>query len=154
MNGADDVVKYRKWSSAGRSNRMIVMGRPGFTDDVRSGIQGVVHQGRCALKHCLLGPELPDISSTAARAASVAGDRETLLEMLHPSVADWLLYSDGHADLVQTSLAIELASEPLRNVKFIQDKKLVTKFLDEIAQDTGMSWKEFHEIHGVLWADG
>jgi len=33
--------------------------------------------------------------------------------------------------------AIELASETLRNVKFIQEKKLITKFLDEIAQDTG-----------------
>merc|ERR1712054_32751 len=33
--------------------------------------------------------------------------------------------------------AIELASESLKNVKFIQEKKLVTKFLDEIAQDTG-----------------
>merc|ERR1712078_783916 len=54
--------------------------------------------------------------------------------MLHPSVADWLLHSDGHADLVQE---IELASETLSNVKFIQEKKLVTKFLDELAQDTG-----------------
>merc|ERR1712139_393740 len=33
--------------------------------------------------------------------------------------------------------AIELASETLKNVKFIQEKKLITKFLDEIAQDTG-----------------
>lgn len=33
--------------------------------------------------------------------------------------------------------AIELASESLRNVKFIQEKRLVTKFLDEVAQDTG-----------------
>merc|ERR1719321_123169 len=35
------------------------------------------------------------------------------------------------------SQAIELASETLRNVKFIQEKKLVSKFLDEVAQDTG-----------------
>lgn len=33
--------------------------------------------------------------------------------------------------------AIELAAESLRNVKFIQEKKLITKFLDEVAQDTG-----------------
>lgn len=33
--------------------------------------------------------------------------------------------------------AIELASESLRNVKFIQEKKLITQFLDEVAQDTG-----------------
>jgi len=33
--------------------------------------------------------------------------------------------------------AIELASETLSNVKFIQEKKLVSKFLDEIAMDSG-----------------
>jgi len=33
--------------------------------------------------------------------------------------------------------AIELSSDTLRNLKFIQEKKLITKFLDEVAQDTG-----------------
>jgi len=33
--------------------------------------------------------------------------------------------------------AIELAAESLKNVKFIQEKRLITKFLDEVAQDTG-----------------
>merc|ERR1719238_1898005 len=33
--------------------------------------------------------------------------------------------------------AIELASESLKNVKFIKEKKLITKFLDEVAQDSG-----------------
>merc|ERR1712110_322210 len=33
--------------------------------------------------------------------------------------------------------AIELSSETLSNVKFVQEKKLITKFLDEVAQDTG-----------------
>jgi len=33
--------------------------------------------------------------------------------------------------------AIELASETLKNVKFVQEKKLITHFLDEVAQDTG-----------------
>jgi len=33
--------------------------------------------------------------------------------------------------------AIELASETLKNVKFIREKKLITKFLDEVSQDTG-----------------
>merc|ERR1712151_382630 len=33
--------------------------------------------------------------------------------------------------------AIELSVETLRNVKFIQEKKLITSFLDEVAQDTG-----------------
>lgn len=33
--------------------------------------------------------------------------------------------------------AIELSAEALANVKFIQEKKLITKFFDEISQDTG-----------------
>lgn len=111
MNGADDVARFHKWKWAGKSNRMITIGRPGFTDDVRGGIQRVVDRGTCAPKHCLLGPELPDISSTAARAASAAGDREALLEILHPSVADWLLCGDGHADLVQASRDAQAAAQ-------------------------------------------
>merc|ERR1719324_402358 len=35
------------------------------------------------------------------------------------------------------SQAIELASETLRNVKFIQEKKLVSKFLEEVSTDSG-----------------
>lgn len=33
--------------------------------------------------------------------------------------------------------AIELASECLQNVKFIQEKKLIADYFDEISQDTG-----------------
>lgn len=33
--------------------------------------------------------------------------------------------------------AIELSAEALANVKFIQEKKLITRFFDEISQDTG-----------------
>jgi len=33
--------------------------------------------------------------------------------------------------------AIELSSETLKNVKFLQEKKLIGQFLDEVAQDTG-----------------
>ncbi len=33
--------------------------------------------------------------------------------------------------------AIELAAETLSNVKLVQEKKLITKYFEEIAQDTG-----------------
>jgi peptide chain release factor subunit 1 len=33
--------------------------------------------------------------------------------------------------------AIELAAESLANVKFVQEKKLIQKYFDEISQDTG-----------------
>ena len=33
--------------------------------------------------------------------------------------------------------AIELAAESLANVKFVQEKKLIQRYFDEISQDTG-----------------
>jgi peptide chain release factor subunit 1 len=33
--------------------------------------------------------------------------------------------------------AIELAAESLSNVKFVQEKKLIQRYFDEISQDTG-----------------
>jgi broad specificity phosphatase PhoE len=39
----------------------------------------------------VLGPELPDISSSAVRAATVAGDQEALKRLAHPAVEEWLL---------------------------------------------------------------
>eukprot|EP01051_Picozoa_sp_SAG22_P017375 SAG22_NODE_2665_length_2324_cov_2.117753_2_plen_363_part_00 len=44
----------------------------------------------------VLGPELPDISSTKLRVASKQGDRATLLQLCHPDVAAWMLARDGH----------------------------------------------------------
>ena len=43
--------------------------------------------------------------------------------------------------------AIELAAESLANVKFIQEKKLINSYFDQISQDTGIikSLLKFHE---------
>ena len=60
---------------------MIIMGRPGFTEQVKQKLEdhGVNdHEG-----YCILGPELPDISSTAVRTGA--------LEYLHPDVSQHLL---------------------------------------------------------------
>eukprot|EP00928_Gymnodinium_smaydae_P000128 TRINITY_DN10047_c0_g3_i1.p1 TRINITY_DN10047_c0_g3~~TRINITY_DN10047_c0_g3_i1.p1 ORF type:complete len:308 (+),score=32.74 TRINITY_DN10047_c0_g3_i1:40-963(+) len=94
MNGADDVVKYSKWRYTNPSKRMIVMGRPGSTAAVVAGMKTSRIDPDAGT--CFLGPELADISSTAAREASTRGDRETLLTMVHPLVADWLLRRDGY----------------------------------------------------------
>lgn len=39
--------------------------------------------------------------------------------------------------LIRPRQAIELAAESLANVKFVQEKKLIQKYFDEISQDTG-----------------
>ena len=87
MNGADDVARYRKYSWTGPQCRMIVMGRPGETEKVLEGARraGVdMERG-----FFVMGPELPDISSTEVRRALTQGDRAAAARLLHPSVLAW-----------------------------------------------------------------
>jgi len=90
MNGADDVVKYGKWAYASKANRFITMGRAGYTEQV---LEGMSRSG-VDPSHFLLGPELPDCSSTAVRHALACRDAaslELLSSLLHPKVKEWLL---------------------------------------------------------------
>ena len=88
MNGADDVAKHRKYAWADSLNRFLTMGRPGETEKVLAGMR---RDGYEANAYHILGPELPDISSTEARRAIVAGDAAACARMLHPRVAEWCL---------------------------------------------------------------
>lgn len=87
MNGADDVVKYGKYMWCGPRYRLITMGRPGFTEEVRRGMTEAKIDADSGF--CILGPELPDISSTAVRQAIIAGKVEALEALLDPKVAQW-----------------------------------------------------------------
>lgn len=103
MNGADDVVKYRKWRDKTHSGeRLITMGRKGSMQLLE---QGMRESGVEEDESFILGPVLPEVSSTDARAASRRGDRSALLELLHPDVADWLL-ADAHANAAQAQAAV------------------------------------------------
>ena len=87
MNGADDVLRYRKWGWAGPERRMITMGRPGDTQKVidcakRAGVD--LDAGLF-----VMGPELPNISSSAARLAIARNDLAAAALLLHPSVLAW-----------------------------------------------------------------
>ena len=52
--------------------------------------------------------------------------------------------------------AIELSADTLANVKFVQEKRLISKFFDEISQDTGaracMSFDSCNVEGGVLFS--
>ena len=87
LNGADDVVKYKKWEKAGEDNRLITMGRPGDTQAVIDAIAAC----HTSPRHFLLGPELPDVSSTKVRQLLRAKDSSQLATMLTPRVAEWCL---------------------------------------------------------------
>jgi peptide chain release factor subunit 1 len=46
--------------------------------------------------------------------------------------------------------AITLASDALTNVKFVAEKKIISKFFEEIAQDTGMIRFGVHDTMRAL----
>jgi len=85
LNGADDVIRRRKWKW--KNVRQIAMCRPGATEELLLELKkaGIDVTG----DKFLVGPELPDISSTAVRDALKAGDQDRLLELVHPDVARW-----------------------------------------------------------------
>ncbi|CAE7291433.1 unnamed protein product [Symbiodinium natans] len=102
LNGADDVVKYRKWKGAGPEHRCITIGRPGFTEKVLDGAR----RDRVALDQGFFilvpeGSEVADVSSTLVRELLRAGDRQGLERLLHPQVADWLLRSGIYGPAVR-----------------------------------------------------
>ena len=87
MNGADDVLRNRKWAWAGPQVRMITMGRPGDTSNVIAQARGAgvdLDEG-----HFIMGPELPDISSSDVRKALACGDLAGAARLLHPDVLAW-----------------------------------------------------------------
>ena len=87
MNGADDVVRHRKYAWAGPECRMITMGRPGDTEQA---IQGARLAGvDLDMGFFIMGPELPDISSSQARQALVQGHLPEAANMLDPRVLEW-----------------------------------------------------------------
>jgi len=87
MNGADDVLRFGKYMWSGPKSRFITMGRPGFTEEVAKAM--VENHIDPEAGYFILGPELPEISSTDARMALTKGDRKTVARLLHPRVSDW-----------------------------------------------------------------
>jgi len=89
LNGADDVLKYEKWKMCTAASRFITMGRPGSTKKV---LEGATAAGiDLSVGHFVMGPELPDISSTAVRVALRKGATKELQRLLHPAVMKWCL---------------------------------------------------------------
>jgi len=100
LNGADDVLRHSKYTWCARGDaggsakgkrrgggRMICLGRPGFTEAVmkEAADEGVDFDAG----DFILGPELPDLSSTDARRALAKGDAKRASAILDPRVAAW-----------------------------------------------------------------
>jgi len=90
LNGADDVLKYQKWRHCSREHRLITMGRPGgYTEKLKTAIRraGIDPEEG----NFIVGPELPDVSSTEVRRVCRMGDVECLSQLLDSRVAAWCL---------------------------------------------------------------
>ena len=71
LNGADDVVRYEKWTWASETERYFTVGRPGWTDKV---IDGARACGVWNTPYFYIAPDLPDVSATEVRASLRCGD--------------------------------------------------------------------------------
>jgi len=87
-----------------------------FIKDDRPNVKGLVLAGSAEFKNVLAESDLFDLRL-----------REIILKLVDVSYGS----ENGF------NQAIELASDTLKNVKFLAEKKLITKFMDELAQDTG-----------------
>ncbi|CAD7936665.1 unnamed protein product [Amoebophrya sp. A120] len=87
-----------------------------FISNDRPNVQGLVLAGSAEFKNDLLASDLfdPRLADVVIKVVDVSYGGENGFNQ-----------------------AIELAGETLRNVKFLQEKKLICKFMEEIAQDTG-----------------
>lgn len=106
LNGADDVAKYRKWSQASRAHRLITMGRPGDTEKVLAGMRkSNVDQDDGFF---IMGPELPNISSTRLRRLLRRGQTsaEELGDLVDAAVGEWCIQKwrkEGWSDVANTT---------------------------------------------------
>ena len=118
MNCADDVAKYKKWTTTTtQESRFITMGRLGHTEEVRQGMLSTGVDPEAG--YFVLGPELPGISSTAARRALAAKDIAALQQLLHPDVIRWYLDADEHPFRQQQQLPLpqHLPQPPLAQLQ-------------------------------------
>lgn len=100
VEGADAIFEWRRWEWVDldiNTCRVICVGRPGYTDAVHDAVDQFVAEnphlsylatGRGGF---LMGPELPNISSTDARELARRKDRQELIKLVHPLVATALL---------------------------------------------------------------
>ena len=95
VDGADVAIKNRTWLHCSEGSRRVAMGRA-CADGEANPTQEIIALAQddgvdLAAGLFIVGPELPDISSSRARAALRAGDAAALRGMLHPRVLAWLL---------------------------------------------------------------
>ena len=103
VDGADVALKNRTWRRCSEHSRRVAMGRAcadGETNPTQEIITMAQEDGiDISAGRFIIGPELPDISSSRVRAALRAGDLAALRGMLHPRVLDWNLTAGPYSPI-------------------------------------------------------
>ena len=95
-----------QWASPGQP--FITMGRKGESAPI---LKAIIRE-RLTSEAFILGPDLPDISSTAARMALRRADVATLEACLHPGVAAWLSQHGPYQPASDVANSLGSSSEP------------------------------------------
>jgi hypothetical protein len=99
VDGADVALNKEVWTHCADHHKWIVLGRscgPGEFDQTKLIVE-MINAGEIVPGNFIMGPILPDISSTKVRAALNVKDIDALREMLHPDVLEWLLAHNPYA---------------------------------------------------------
>ena len=107
VDGADVALKNRTWRRCSEQSRRVAMGRA-CADGESNPTQEIIAMAQqdgidIAAGRFIIGPELPDISSSRVRAALRAGDLAALRGMLHPRVLDWNLTAGPYTPSSQST---------------------------------------------------
>ena len=105
LDGADVALKNEVWNDASQQHIRIAMGRAPETDELDSTeeILKLIQNGHIDISngHFLVGPILPNISSSRVRRALRIKDLDSLRSMLHPRVLEWILEAGPYRDAEQ-----------------------------------------------------
>ena len=93
LNGADDVIKYKKWRFASSEHRLIILLRPGFGERL---ITMMREDGAKESENCIIMPEISSASSSRVREALLRGDQKQAQALLHPDVLAWCLQNSPY----------------------------------------------------------
>lgn len=104
-----------------------------FITNDKVNVTGIVLAGSADFKTELSQSDMLDqrLAAKIIKVVDVSYGGENGFNQVHFPLADIVPTSDP------VGQAIELASESLSNVKFVQEKRLIQRYFDEISQDTG-----------------
>jgi len=91
ITGTDDCLKYKKWQGTQASRTFVVLRSADIDSPSNAQLFKTLHEEKVKLgEEVVLGPGLPNISSSEVRNALCKGNIALAKKLLHPDVLEWL----------------------------------------------------------------